>query len=899
MSAILDLNGAWEMVFDTNNQGLEQRWYANPPEETQDVKIPHTWEDEFGKYPGSIAFYYKKFFVPENVNPKRTLIRFQRSFFYTQIWVNSKLLGENFGGHQSFLFNISKAVKPGEVNEICLRVASEAAGRINGTPILDLPVSLPFLQKPFGGLWGDVEFINGGKGSILNLNVSPNLDEGNIVVEMDMVNPRNYSAKFLFILTEPNGKSSTFTKEIKLEKEDAQYRIQLGVKEPEKWSPKKPNLYKLEVYLDKSYGVAKRFGFRKFDILRSEYYLNDHTFKIQGAVYNLSHPQSGGIQKSEKLLRHDLKNLKNCGFNIIRSGGAPLDEVALEICDELGILVWQEMPMHSMRSSKEGLELSKDIIESIIRKQKTHPSIVAWVLGSENGTLMLENGTKLLRHCGDLDHTRPILSNLNAIYLDNEDEFKCDTGKVMGVTNDRILMYNSHRVNPSMNMSKELSAFFANYFNEDSKSEDVQDITLGGEDFHKYYNHQVSNNNDGRVLVNLSSHTTFPDIKAIYKNYGKSRTADNGKRLNIFVKAFNSFLEGDLSSTLWESPEAFAKDVNPISLKATADKVSTFLSSPLVNGYFIDCWADSNTRLNGFVDEFRNSKGAEEYLKEINSETRLLLTNFSHSCFVNEKLSFQLKYLNGAKLSEAQAQVAFINAKGKVQGEVLSEKIAPISSITALKLNSISVPAKEGDYYLEVSVINNEQTIFSHKEHIMVVKNPKLPNIILAEQTQAAAIKTHKLLFVNKPSVLNSDQITALQVALQSGTTIIVSDIIPEEVDAWNKTELFPESLRLANSTGSKTSAFHYWEKAGFFKGVHTQIADSMFADVSPNYSWINIPGCKSHAECVCFTEDSAIMKYIDVAEVTIGKGKIIFHQFKHLTTPEIDPIAAQLLSNI
>ena len=49
MSSILDLNGEWDVVFDTTNSGVDQRWYANKPENTQKATVPHTWEREFGR----------------------------------------------------------------------------------------------------------------------------------------------------------------------------------------------------------------------------------------------------------------------------------------------------------------------------------------------------------------------------------------------------------------------------------------------------------------------------------------------------------------------------------------------------------------------------------------------------------------------------------------------------------------------------------------------------------------------------------------------------------------------------------------------------------------------------------------------------------------------------------
>lgn len=900
MSAILDLSGSWQMIFDTSNVGLDQRWYAHPPEELQTVNIPHTWEEDFGKYPGSIAFYFKEFYLDDSVNSKRALIRIQRSFFYTQMWINGKQVCDEYGGHHQFDINVSKAVKTGEVNTVCLRVASEAASRINGTHISELPVGLPFYTKSFGGLWGGVQFISGGKASILSCNVTPDQDSPKLSVELEMCNPRNFNAKFLFIITRPDGKSSEFTKEVKLEKEDASYNISFGIKEVDLWSPEDPKLYKLEVFLDKSYGVERKFGFRKFDILRSEYYLNDKTFRLQGVVYNLSHPQTGSFESDPKKIRKDLEHLKACGFNILRSGGAPLDEVALDICDELGLMVWQEMPMHSMKSSKEGLELSKKIIESIITQQKTHPSIVAWILGAENGTLMLENGTKLLKYTDEFDSNRPVLSNLNSVYIDNEGTFKNDTGKVMGVTNDKILPFNSHRINPSMNLSSELSNFFANYFTEGSTSAEVDDITLGGPEFAKGYDSLNSSNTSGRVLVNLSNHSMIPDFKDILKGYGKHKSEVNGKKLNQMSKDFHKFLEESIPSHLWDSAEEFQSAANQVALKATFDRVNAFLSSPHVNGYFLDCWADANILFNGIVDEFRNSKGAEELIYKMNRPTRLLVSGLDRTPTPNKELQFNLRLLNGDRIKnfDIKAEIRDSNGKISTKAKYNGDAVGSVFEIEGLGLKS---PKTEGFYTLKIILHQGKEELYVHEEPIYVPENidvDKLESKFINLDRNLDDIAPKKVLLSSHLDHWDEDVYSQLESAVDQGATLILSHLTPGDLDGLQAHGLLPKKLRVEVATGAKTSCFHYWTPSDYFKQFKEQyLCDSIFADVAPDYSFSGHQLDNILAGSIGFQEDGELQTLEDIAEFNIGKGKVVIHQY-HLGKYRTNTLSRLLLKN-
>ncbi len=900
MSAILDLSGNWQMIFDTSNDGIDQRWYANPPEDTQTVSIPHTWEEDFGKYPGSIAFYFKEFYLDDTVNAKRALIRLKRSFFHTQVWINGKHVADEMGGHHSFDVNVSKAVKPGEVNHICLRVASEAASRINSTHVTELPVGLPFYAKSFGGLWGDVQFISGGKASILSCNVIPDQDSPKFTVELSMCNPRNFNAKFMFILTGPEGGQTTFEKEVKLEKEDASYNLSFSTKEIKLWSPEDPNLYKLEAYLDKSYGVTKTFGFRKFDILRSEYYLNDKTFRLQGIVYNLSHPQTGSFEHNPKVIRKDLEHLKAAGFNVLRSGGAPLDDAALDICDEIGLMVFQEMPMHNMKSSKDGLELAKKIVESIIKNQKTHPSIVAWVLGSENGTLMLENGTKLLKYTDEFDSTRPVLSNMNSIYIDNEGTFKSDTGKVMGVTNDKIMPFNSHRINPSMNLSSELSNFFANYFMEGSTSAEVDDVTLGGPEFAKGYDSLNTQNTSGRVLVNVSCHSMIPDFKEILKGYGKHKSESNGKKLNQMNKDFHGFLENELPQHIWSSTEEFTEAANQVALKATFDKVNAFLSSTHVNGYFLDCWADANVLFNGIVDEFRNSKGAESLINLMNKPTRILISGLDRAPEVGTNLQFNTRILNGGRIGEFTIDAKILDASGKAASKAKISDNAK-GSVHPVEDFSINAPKKEGFYTLEFKLMKGKENIYTHSERIYAceaIKAEDLEKKFINLDRHLDDIAGAKILLSSHLDHWDEGVFADLSTAVQKGATVILSHLKPHDLEMLQAHNLLPKKLKVENATGAKTSCFHYYLPTDYFKQFKDQyLADSVFADVAPDYSFSGHDLENIVAGSVGFQENGELQVLEDIAEFKIGKGKVVIHQY-HLGKYRSNALARVLLQN-
>ena len=903
MSSILDLNGEWDVVFDTSNCGIEQRWYANKPENTQKATVPHTWEQAFGKYSGSICFYYRRFSLTTDVPAKRVFLRFERSFFHTTVWLNGRLVNENMGGHHPFVFDVSKLVQNGE-NELCVRVASESANRINGVPVNELPVGLPFQQRPFGGLWGGVELIEGGKACLMGLSVTPDLDNGQVRATLQFSNPRNYKAKLLFALTRPDKSTSHFVKEVTLDKENISLTVTLQVKDPQSWSPENPRLYKLEVLLDRAFSVSTRFGFRKFDIVRGEYYFNDVPTRIQGIVYNQSHPVTGGFAGVDEV-REDLKNIQKAGFNVIRSGGAPLDDSVLDLCDELGLWVWQELPVHNMKNSAVGLQVTNDLIAALVPRQRNHPSLAAWVIGAENGSLVLNNGTKLLSALTKYDDAHPALSNLNSVYLDNEDNFSQDAGKVLGVTEEKNAAFNSHRVNPTMNFSRDLAGFFSTYWEEGSDPSAVDDPTLAASHFFRdVYGEMQRENNGGRVLVNLSFHTMLPDLADVLSRYGKAKTLENGRKLAALSKELDKFLSGKLQKSVWSGADDFRENVNRVSLRASRERVDTMMSSRQVNGYFLDCWADTNTLFNGVVDEFRRLKVDVEKLRKFNAPSRLLVTGIDRLLAAGAPITAHVSLMNGTRMNDARLEVELLDAKGKKLRST-SVRLEPKGLLCPVEMPSMKAPAKPGAYSLRFNLYGERNALVYQTTKELVALPPVKPQDLklafLDEMDDAArlqALSGKATLIASKPALWDDAFRAKVVDAVRKGRTLVLSALMPHQLGAVNTLGIVPEQLKLAVSTGAKTSAWHYWGKNRLFADFgDRRVGDIAFGDVLPIYSYESTSAGEVLAGCASVTENGELRSWDDVVEYAVGKGKVILHQYRLLGARKNSALACTLLN--
>lgn len=183
------------------------------------------------------------------------------------------------------------------------------------------------------------------------------------------------------------------------------------------WSPETPKLYTVKAVLNvggkEVDDIFDRFGFREIKIEGKHILLNGEPLRIRGLCRHEDHPHFGCALPYEAVM-HDLLLLKDLGANSVRTAHYPNDERFLDLCDELGILVWEEN--HARGLSLEQMQnpnfepQAEQVTREMVLFHYNHPSIYIWGIlnecasDSEFGKECYEKQSALIR---SLDKTRP------------------------------------------------------------------------------------------------------------------------------------------------------------------------------------------------------------------------------------------------------------------------------------------------------------------------------------------------------------------------------------------------------------------------------------------------------------------------------------------------------------
>ena len=157
------------------------------------------------------------------------------------------------------------------------------------------------------------------------------------------------------------------------------------------WAPEHPTLYMLTAQLFDDDGTAiddltDRVGFREVKVQGKDILLNGRKLCIKGFCRHEDHPQFGCALPLSAIMQ-DLQLARDCGANSIRTSHYPNDELFLDLCDELGILVWEENHARGLSEAQmknPNFERQcEDCIREMIAAHYNHPSIYIWGILNE------------------------------------------------------------------------------------------------------------------------------------------------------------------------------------------------------------------------------------------------------------------------------------------------------------------------------------------------------------------------------------------------------------------------------------------------------------------------------------------------------------------------------------
>ncbi len=404
------LNEGWQF---RKGEGLALQAMGKFDDSWSEVELPHTWNVEDGSDGGDDYFrgdgwYHRELNVAQNLRGRRFYLHFNGANQITDVYINGAHIGRHEGGYAAFRFDITDSLSLGESNILSVKVNN---ARNDDIP----PLTADFTF--YGGIYRPVELIvtqplhiemmdYASPGVYIDQYVDGN-KRGSLKIRSTLVNDGddNEQAVVHYELRDASGNSmAQLSQRVALAgKSSVAINGSLSIDNPHLWQGiEDPYLYRLVVQvavgdaiLDQ---VVQPVGLRNFTVDPEKgAFLNGVSARLNG-VSRHQDKKGKGWALSDEDHRQDFQLIADMGATAVRLAHYQHSQTIYQLADEMGLMVWAEVPVISEVTDSESFTASaKQQLIELIRQNYNHPSIVMWGLFNEISIHSSEGNAKLVR----------------------------------------------------------------------------------------------------------------------------------------------------------------------------------------------------------------------------------------------------------------------------------------------------------------------------------------------------------------------------------------------------------------------------------------------------------------------------------------------------------------------
>jgi hypothetical protein len=390
----IDLNGEWAY------HGGPYRGHGVPGAGARPTRVPgHIVFDGLVPEDG-VGTFHRSFDLPAAWEGRPVFFRCDGAYGRAEVFVNGTLAGVHGAGSTSFDVDLTSFIRPGR-NELAITLTEF-------TPHAVLDDMSWYAHMSLLGIWRDVSLFSTPLLHLGQLAIDADWDpatgSGSVDLGVDAINLDDAATRYELEVTILDG-------DVVVERSrrggevggssSAHEAIAIGPLTVVPWSAEVPRLYDLEVEIRATTGqdstvqtVRRRIGFRRVETRGNQLLVNGVPIRVRGVNRHDSRILKGRALSHDDM-RDDIVNLRRTNVNVIRTSHYPPSPHLLEICDEVGMFVFEQPPIcfsggfddHHWTRTNEAAPLIPIVLEvtaETVARDLGHPSVIVWDLGNES-----------------------------------------------------------------------------------------------------------------------------------------------------------------------------------------------------------------------------------------------------------------------------------------------------------------------------------------------------------------------------------------------------------------------------------------------------------------------------------------------------------------------------------
>lgn len=646
----LSLDGAWQFRHESGP------W--------REVQVPGPWQAAFADLVDTSgrAVYKRSFVVPEGWGDQELALQFGAVSYFCDVVLNGQVIGSHEGAFLPFEVVLPVAAMRAQ-NEIEVRVTMPSADQraYPDYPFAEVPHGKISWYGRIGGLWQSVALEARDPRHVEDVAITADM-HGTIAVNLAFSSAAKGMPAQLWV----RDAGGAVVAEASVTA-GARVSASLSVADAKLWSPESPNLYSLTVDLG-SDSVSHSFGCRTIAARDGQILLNGAPIYLRGALDQDYYPDGIYTTPSLEFLEDQARKAKHLGLNLLRCHIKVPDPRYYEVADRLGLLVWTEVPNVANFTSQSARRM-RETMEGILRRDRNHPSIIAWTLINEDwGTRLMENA----------EHRQWL--------KDSYDWLKAEDPTRLVVDNSACF--------PNFHVKTDLNDFHY-YRSVPERRQEWDDITAqfaAGADWTFSPLGDAERRGDEPLIVSEFGVWGLPDPKLLRGADGREPDwfesgALWGDGVALPHGIEERFASLDLQHT-FGSFDAFIEQVQWYQFMNLRYQIEQMRLYPSIMGYVITELTDVHWEANGLLDMERNPRVFHDVFAQINADTVIVPRPKRYAAYLGDTLAIDLTVATGGI---ALPEGAVLRWSGDASGSIAVPATGAVS-ITSPGMLQVALP---------------------------------------------------------------------------------------------------------------------------------------------------------------------------------------------------------------
>ncbi len=706
----LSLNGQWNFWIDSTVSQPS----ALITQHATHITVPSPWQADprFRDHIG-MAWYQTEFDLPAEwlAQNKVVILGFGAVDYFAGVWLNGVKVGGHEGGYLPFELDITEAARVG-ANILTVRVDD---------PLEIFPEIPHGKQSWYGllsGIWGSVWVEARAQSHIQRVKISTEGEQ----VWVSLTGRGELAGGLKAEVIAPDGGM------VARVESDAP-RFFLRIERPLAWSPDEPHLYTLKVSTQDD-EVSETFGFRTIETREGKIYLNGRPFYLRGALDQDYYPDLICTPPSQAYIEDQFRKAKEMGLNCLRIHIKVADPRYYAAADQVGLLVWTELPNHILMSD-DAKRRARATLAGMVERDWNHPSIGIWTIINESWGIDLTDAAQRawLAETYDwmksLDPTRLVVGN-SACWGNFHVATDLADFHIYYAMPDH---YTQWREWTEKYAQRPWWLFAHEYKDSAAWREFARDPWHAAD---KPFAPEVKQTGDEPLVVSEFGNWGLPDVAKLNEgNHGAApwwfETGLEWGDGVVYPHGIEQRFKDYHLDTVFPSLSALAEASQRLQFDAMKYEIEQMRRYDSIQGYVITEFTDVHWECNGLLDMYRNPKVYHERLKEINADDVLiplwerLAFSASETCAMKVLFSHYSAY----DVKDVSLEWEVISQQSSVSRGQLSVGECARFGVTELGVVSFTVPQvdKPAKARLALRLVSGENLIATSRQDFYIFPN--------------------------------------------------------------------------------------------------------------------------------------------------------------------------------